>query len=305
MSSAITLDGRFTREKLADALRRLCAEHGLDHRGARLLKFTSNAVFELPAERAVVRIVGSTRLRHRAAKVVRVATWLAEHDVPAVRLLTGFPLPVVVGDHLATLWHHVPGAGEQARPLDGRDLARALRRLHELPAPPFDLPEWAPLDDVRRRLADAEELSASDRAFLEERCASLDERLAELRPVLPQGVLHGDAHLGNLIASPSGPVLCDFDSTSTGPREWDLSSLPVGVARFGHSPRWQRQLVRGYRFDVTRWDGFPVLRDLRELKLTTSALPILRSHPGVRSELRRRLTSLRCGDTTARWAPYR
>ncbi|HEX6346341.1 aminoglycoside phosphotransferase family protein [Umezawaea sp.] len=305
MSSTVTLDGRFTREKLADALRRLCAEHGLDHRGARLLKFTSNAVFELPAERAVVRIVGSTRLRHRAAKVVRVAAWLAEHDVPAVRLLPGFPSPVVVGDHLATLWQHVPGPVQPGRALDGRDLARVLRRLHELPAPPFELPEWAPLDDVRRRLADAEELSDPDRSFLQERCASLAERLSGLRPVLPRGVLHGDAHLGNLIASRSGPVLCDFDSTSTGPREWDLSSLPVGVARFGHSPRWQRQLVRGYRFDVTRWDGFPVLRDLRELKLTTSALPILRSHPGARSELRRRLTSLRRGDTAARWSPYR
>jgi aminoglycoside phosphotransferase (APT) family kinase protein len=305
MSSTVTLDGRFTREKLADALRRLCVEHGLDHRGARLLKFTSNAVFELPAERAVVRIVGSMALRHRAAKVVRVATWLAEHDVPAVRLLTGFPRPVVVGDHLATLWHHVPSTAPPARALDGRDLARVLRRLHELPAPPFDLPEWAPLDDVRRRLADAEELSDSDRVFLEERCSSLDERLADLRPVLPRGVLHGDAHLGNLIASPSGPVLCDFDSTSVGPREWDLSSLPIGVARFGHPPRSQRQLVRGYRFDVTKWDGFAVLRDLRELKLTTSALPILRSHPGVRAELRRRLTSLRSGDTAARWSPYR
>ncbi|PRY45931.1 phosphotransferase family protein [Umezawaea tangerina] len=305
MSSTVALDGRFTREKLSGALRRLCAELGLDHRGARLVKFTSNAVFELPAERLVVRIVGSMGLRHRAAKVVRVATWLAEHDVPAVRLVTGIPQPIAVGEHLATLWHVVPEHPKPARGLDGRDLASVLRRWHALPAPTFELPGWAPLDDVRRRLADAEELSDQDRAFLEERCTALDERLADLRPVLPRGVLHGDAHLGNLIASPTGPVICDFDSTSVGPREWDLSSLPVGVARFGHSPRWQRQLVRGYRFDVTRWDGFAVLRDVRELKLTTSALPILRSHPGVRAELRKRLDSLRRGDPTARWAPYR
>jgi aminoglycoside phosphotransferase (APT) family kinase protein len=305
MSAAVTLDGRFTQEKLAAALRRTCVELGLDDRGARLLKFTSNAVFELPAERVVVRIVGSMGLRHRAAKVVRVATWLAEHDVPAVRLVTGIPQPVVAGEHLATLWHLVPGSGQGARALDGRDLARVLRRVHELPAPPFELPKWAPLDDVRRRLADAEELSEPDRVFLEERLASLDERLAELRPVLPQGVVHGDAHIGNLIASPNGPVICDFDSTAIGPREWDLSSLPIGAARFGHPERWQRQLVRGYRFDVTRWDGFEVLRDVRELKLTTSALPILRSHPGVRAELRRRLDALRRGDTASRWSPYR
>jgi len=60
-----------------------------------------------------------------------------------------------------------------------------------------------------------------------------------------------------------------------------------------------------YTFAVGTSDGFAVLRDVRELKLTTSALPILRSHPGVRAELRLRLDSLRCGDTASRWSPYR
>jgi aminoglycoside phosphotransferase (APT) family kinase protein len=161
------------------------------------------------------------------------------------------------------------------------------------------------LDDVRRRLADAEELADDDRAFLEARCAEVAERLADLRPVLPPGVVHGDAHLGNLISGPTGPVLCDFDSTCVGPREWDLTALPVGVARLGHPQRWYRQLVREYGFDVTRWAGYPVLREVRELKLTTSVLPILRSNPAVRPELRRRLAALRAGDTAATWSPYR
>ncbi|MEU4442565.1 aminoglycoside phosphotransferase family protein [Actinosynnema sp. NPDC050801] len=296
------MDGRFTSAALTAVLRRLCAELGLAHRGARLVKFTSNAVFELPGDRVVVRIVGSMNLRHRAHKVVEVARWLAAHDVPAVRLVEGVPQPLAVGDHLATVWHTVPSGG---RPVDGRDLGRVLRQVHALPAPEFELPRWAPLDDVRRRIADAEELSAPDRRFLEDRCAEADQRLAELRTVLPQGVVHGDAHLGNLIPSPDGPVICDFDSTSVGPREWDLSTLPVGVARFGHPDEWYRQLADEYGFDVTRWAGFPVLREVRELKLTTSVLPIMRSHPGVRDELHSRLKALRAGDTTTHWTPYR
>jgi aminoglycoside phosphotransferase (APT) family kinase protein len=294
--------GRFTAGKLRAVLEDVCSGLGLDHRGARLLKFTSNAVFHLAHDPVVVRIVGSMGLRHRAAKVVDVARWLEEHDVPAVRLLPGVRQPVVVGDHLATVWSAVPATG---RALTGRDLGRVLRRLHELPAPTFDLPRWAPLDDVRSRLADAEELADDDRAFLEERCAELAGRLATLRPVLPTGVLHGDAHLGNLIPGPRGPVLCDFDSVSLGPREWDLVVLPVGVARFGHAAHLNRQLVRAYHFDVTRWDGFEILRAVRELKLTTAVLPILRSNPGVRAELRRRLDAVRRGDTRSRWAPYR
>ncbi|MGM1058234.1 aminoglycoside phosphotransferase family protein [Saccharothrix sp. Mg75] len=296
------MDGRFTPEALTGVLERLCARLGLDGRGARLVKFTGNAVFDLPADRVVVRIVGSMNLRHRAGKVVRVARWLAAHDVPAVRLVEDFPQPLAVGEHLATVWHAVPSGG---RPVDGHDLGRVLRQVHALPAPDFELPRWAPLDDVRRRIADAEELADPDRRFLEERIADLAERLAGLRTVLPQGVVHGDAHLGNLIPSPAGPVICDFDSTSTGPREWDLSTLPVGVARFGHPVRWHRQLAREYGFDVVTWPGFPVLREVRELKLTTSVLPIVRSHPDVGAELHRRLNALRAGDTTTPWSPYR
>ncbi|GGP38046.1 aminoglycoside phosphotransferase [Saccharothrix coeruleofusca] len=282
-------------------LEQLCADLGLSHRGARLVKFTSNAVYDLPEDRVVVRIVGSMALRHRAHKVVRVARWLADHGVPAVRLVD-VPQPVAVGEHLATLWHTVPSGG---RPVDGRDLGRLLCLVHQLPEPDFELPRWAPLDDVHRRIADAEELAPGDRRFLEERCADLAGRLAGLEPALPVGVLHGDAHLGNLIPSPDGPVICDFDSTSVGPREWDLSTLPVGVARFGHPERWYRQLADEYGFDVTRWPGFGLLRDVRELKLTTSVLPILRSHPEVRAELRRRLRALRDGDTATPWSPYR
>lgn len=292
--------GRFTRERLGDVLAQVCAVAGLDHRGARLLKFTSNAVFRLRAP-VVVRIAGSTALRHRAPKVVAVARWLAEHEVPAVRLLPGLPQPVRVGPYQATLWQAVPPGGR--RP-GVRDLARSLRRWHALPRPHPDLPDWAPLDDVRRRLGDAESLDPADRRFLEDRCAALGERLATLDYPLGTSVVHGDAHLGNLIPGPAGPVLCDFDSTCLGPPEWDLTPIPVGLRRFGGSAATARRFAHEYGFDVTDWPGFSVLREVRELKLATSVLPIMRSNPGVAPELRRRLDSVRTGDTSAGWSRY-
>jgi hypothetical protein len=305
MTATITdapLNGRFTRDKLRAALAEICATAGMDPRGAQLLRFTNNAVFRLVHDPVVVRIVGSRAMRHRVGKVVAVARWLAEHDVPAVRLVPGLDQPVYAGGHVATLWELAPQGGR--RP-GGADLARLLRQLHDLPMPSFDLPRWAPLDDVRRRLADAEELAAADRRFLEERCAEVQARLDELEFPLPPGVVHGDAHLGNLVPTSDGPVLCDFDSTCFGPPEWDLTPLPVGVQRFGHPQPWHLDLADEYGFDVTRWSGFAVLREVRELKLTTSVLPILRSNPDVRTELRRRLDAFRSGDTSERWAPYR
>jgi aminoglycoside phosphotransferase (APT) family kinase protein len=293
--------GRFTPDRLAEVLASVCAAAGLDHRGAHLVKFTANAVYRLRAQPVVVRIAGSTALRHRAAKVVRVADWLAEHDVPAVRLLPGVTQPVQVGPYQATLWQAVRHGGR--RPATG-DLARLLRRLHELPPPEHELPPWQPLDDVRRRLGDAEGLDPADRRFLEDRCALLADRLATLDFPLDRCVVHGDAHLGNLIASPTGPVLCDFDSTCLGPPEWDLTPVPVGLRRFGGSRRAAAVFARGYGFDVTKWPGFAVLREVRELKLATSVLPILRSNPGVVPELRHRLHSVRTGDTSAGWSRY-
>jgi len=293
--------GRFSPAKLTEVLARVCARAGLDHRGATLLKFTANAVFRLRRDPVVVRIAGSTALRHRAAKVVRVAGWLAEHDFPAVRLLPGLAQPVDVEGYLATVWEAVP-RGRRAPTT--RDLARLLHRWHALPPPPFELPAWAPLDDVRRRLDDAEGLDPADRQFIASRCAQLAERLAELEFPQPTCVLHGDAHLGNLVPGPDGPVLCDFDSTCVGPPEWDLTPIPVGLRRFGGSWRSGAIFAREYGFDVTRWPGFTVLREVRELKLATSVLPILKSNPHVVPELRRRLHSVRTGDTSAEWSRY-
>jgi hypothetical protein len=293
--------GDFTRDKLVEALRDVCAVAGLDPTGAELLRMTNNAVYRLARHPVVVRIVASRTLRHRVEKVVRVATWFAEHDIPAVRLLPGVSQPVRIAGHLATLWEAVPPGGSRPR---GRDLARQLRRIHQLPPPRFPLPTWQPLDDVRRRVDEAAGLDDADRKFLLRRSEEVEGRLRELRFGRPASLIHGDAHLGNLIPSPAGPVLCDFDSSCIGPPEWDLTPLAVGVVRFGEPAGRYRELARVYGLDVTQWDGFAVLREVRELKLITSVLPIMTSHPEVRPELLRRLEDFRRGDTSARWARY-
>ena len=75
-------------------------------------------------------------------------------------------------------------------------------------------------------------------------------------------------------------------------------------SRFGEPVGRYRELARTYGLDVTRWSGFPVLREVRELKLITSVLPIMTSNPRVRPELLRRLDDFRRGDTSARWSRY-
>lgn len=295
--------GHFSRSKLDEALREVCAVIGADHRGARLLRLTNNAVYRLAHAPVVVRIVASRALEHRVGKVVRIARWLQDNDVPAVRLLAGYEQPIRVNGYLATAWDFVPSA--EYRPT-GRHLAELLVKMHALDIPDeLELPAWAPLDAVRNRVGEAEALDPGDREFLLNRCDQVERQLEELEFLRPWRVVHGDAHLGNVIPSPDGPVLCDFDSSGIGPPEWDMVPVAVGVLRFGEPVDTYRQMVDTYGLDVTTWSGFEVLREVRELKLTTSVLPITTSHPEVRPELLRRLQDFRDGNTEATWERYR
>ncbi|MEV6984794.1 aminoglycoside phosphotransferase family protein [Sphaerisporangium sp. NPDC051017] len=290
-----------THQNLRSLLAAVCADAGLDPTGAELIKFTNNAVFRLREDPVVVRVAGSTAARERVDTVVRVARWLEGHGFPAVRLLPDIKQPIRLYGQVVTLWAHVPDAGP--RP-DGADLAALLRRLHRLPHPPGGLPSWSPMEEVRQRLAEPEDLDAADHAFLMRECDEIEEALAGLRFVLPPGVIHGDAFLGNLIAGRRGPVLCDFDSTTVGPREWDLTPVAVGRLRLDYPGDDHALLAKNYGLDVMEWDGFPVLRRLRELKLVTSVLPILRSNPSVRAQWEHRMRTYKARDLTARWQPY-
>jgi Phosphotransferase enzyme family len=290
-----------TPERLRAVLAALQAHTGVSVGDAQLIKFTNNAVFRLPEARAVARIAGSETMAKRVSKVVRVASWLEEAGVAAVRLLRSVPQPVVVDGLLVTLWHDVEGPG---RTPTGEDLANILKFFHRLSPPDGGLPEWAPLEEIRQRLDDPEGVSADDLAFLRAQCDEIEAALADVSFELPQGLIHGDAFMGNLISSPAGPVICDFDSTCVGPREWDLTPLAVGKLRFNYAHDAYSELSHCYGFDVMRWPGFAVLRRVRELKLVASVVPVLASNPAIREQWKHRLRTYRSGDQTTRWSTY-
>lgn len=291
--------GHLSPDRLQAVLVGICEACELDGAGARLIKFTNSAVFDLPRAEVVVKVAGSRLVTERIPKVVEVARWLEEHEFPAVRLLADVDQPVCSYGHQATLWRREPGDGPEPT---GRDLAALIRRFHSLP-PLAGLPTWDPMRGIRQRLAEADGIGTDELAFLAGRASALESELAGLEPTLEPGPIHGDVFLGNLIPNERGPVLCDFDSTSVGPREWDLTPVAVGSLRFDYEVDPHPSFAATYGFDVTSWDGFPVLRQLRELQLVTSVLPVLRSNPTVREQFGHRLASLQAGDA-GRWQPY-
>jgi hypothetical protein len=284
-------------DELARGLRTICTELGLDPAGARLLRNVNNAVFRLARDPVVVRLVTLPSYVPRAELAVAAATVFAEHDVPAIRLLPGIPQPVRVAEHVATVWQAVPPTGP--RP-GGADLARLLRAVHAVPPPRQGLPDWDPLTDFDNRVWDTT-MTRADRAFLLHRSAELATAAAELPFALPRAVLHGDAHVGNIIPGPRGPVLCDFDSCSLGPPEWDLTPIAVADVRFSRPAAHLRDFIATYGFDVRDWEGFEVLQGIRDLKLIAGVFPRPGSPPAVAAEFDRRMASLRAGRRSERW----
>jgi aminoglycoside phosphotransferase (APT) family kinase protein len=289
-------------ERLTAGLRAVCAEFGLDPVGARLLRNVNNAVFQLARDPVVVRLVTLPSYVPRATLAATAATVFAEHDVPAIRLVPGVRQPVQVGEHVATVWQSVARTG----PLPGgADLASLLRAVHSVPLPCRALPAWDPLTGFDNRVRHTTTMAVADRDFLLCRSAQLAAAVAELQFPLPTAVLHGDAHLGNVIPGPDRAVLCDFDSCAVGPPEWDLTPVAVSRVRFARPAAHQRDFIKTYGFDVRDWDGFEVLHGIRDLKLVAGVFPRAGSSPARQAEYDRRMASLRAGRSADRWRTVR
>jgi hypothetical protein len=293
--------GRFSKRAMWRAMLDVADQIAADTDEAQLLRLTNNAVFALPAEGVVIRITRSQGLQARVDKVVALARWLEEVDGPSNRLAPGIEQPVRSGDLLATVWEYLPDRGPAPTVAD---LGRVLRAFHGLGEPPFRLPAWDPVGDARRRLADAEALLENDRQFLLDWCDRLAPRVAGLNDRGDHGLVHGDAHAGNLLRDREGDVvLCDFDPTCDGPWQVDLVAVAVGEARFGRAGAHD-QLAAAYGYDVTTDPDWPLLRQARELKMVAAAVPLLASTPGIATEFDNRLQSVRRDDHSTRWTPF-
>lgn len=252
----------------------------LDARDARLIRLFGTAVYHLPATGAVARIapVTSPESVTRLATSVRLTRWLARIGFPTVE-----PLPVdqSVTSHgcAVTFWRYLPQNGPEPEPAD---LGRLLHRLHKLDPPPVPLPVYRPLVSVRRTIQSSRAIDDDERSWLRNRCAQLLDAYDQLQFMLPAGLIHGDAWRGNLLRDGQRIVLADWDAASTGPREVDLVPTLQAV-RFGLPKDQLDAFIAAYGHDIRSWSGYPILRDIRELRL--------------------RLRSLRMGDDH-RWTPF-
>ncbi|MDH2391057.1 aminoglycoside phosphotransferase family protein [Streptomyces sp. HNM0663] len=278
--------------------RRLLTATGLPAEGAKLLALGENAVFE--TGELVVKVGRSAELTPRAERELAVAAWLAESGVPAVRAAE--PEPRQALGCPVTVWHRLPDA---VRPAAPEDLAVLLRRVHALPAAPFALPRRELLGGVERwlRLA-GDAVDPADAVYLRERADRLRAATAGLAPRLTPGPVHGDALPRNVHVGPDGPVLLDLETFSSDAREHDLVVMALARDRYGLSPEAYAAFVSAYGWDVRDWAGCEVLRDARETASCAWVAQHAPANPRALAEFRRRVASLRDGDTRVRWHAF-
>jgi aminoglycoside phosphotransferase (APT) family kinase protein len=198
----------------------------------------------------------------------------------------GVDQPIILsGDVPVTFWQHVDASGGAVAVVD---LGRLLKHLHRMPASPFTLPQFRPVDRLTTTAAGSPWLSAADQRWL----------LAQATILQQQGLVHGDAQLDNVIPAVPGPVLADWDGAAAAPRERDL--VPAAAEqRFGGSAQLLADLLDAYGADPTGDPGWPVLISMYELRSITAHI---RRAPPFARQAALRIASLRAGDRSVRWS---
>jgi aminoglycoside phosphotransferase (APT) family kinase protein len=272
-------------------LSQACSAAGLSVEGAEPIRLAENQIWRLPKHQVIVRVSrpGQTAAARRE---VRVARWLAEHGMPAVRLAEDLDEQLVEtdGGHPVTFWTELPPHEHGS----STDVAQLLCQLHALPLPDFELGTVDPFVRIPERLQAATTLDEGDRAWLHGLHQDLAAAWAERPEGRPLCAVHGDAWPGNLVRTAHGPVMMDLERFSLGPPEWDLVSTAVGRRTTGSvSDADYEQFCSTYGFDVTEWPGYAVLAGARELRMVTYAAQHAASNPEWAQQAQLRVDCLR------------
>ncbi|MEV5704852.1 phosphotransferase [Actinoallomurus sp. NPDC052274] len=292
------LHGGYPALEMQHVLQSACARVGLDSTDAILLRGHTNAVFRLVQQPVVVKIARRGSSLAEVARTVRFVQWLMKQGFPTAPLHPVADQPVVVDGHGVTFWTYLP---QPDHPVSAAQIASPLRALHSLPAPPFPI---RPLDNVaaiRSSLGAADSLSPETHRFLSARLDHLEDALKSVKFQLSEGLLQGDPQHRNALHHGHHAVLCDWDTVVRGNAEWDLVTIEIHCRRFGYGYRHYRDFVDAYGYDVTDWEHYPVLRDLRELRMITTNARKIAFAPDTAEEVNRRIKGLLNEDTSLQW----
>jgi hypothetical protein len=290
-----------TRAVLDTAAARL----GIPVQDAKLLHLHGNASYALPSAGLVIRIATNPRVLGHVTASIAVTRWLADRGFPSTVPADIDDQPFVIAGYVVSAWRYLPTADTPAP--TSAEMGTILRELHAQGDPPDPLPSLEnPFASVAGAISESPDAMAlASQSWLEERITQLRRQWSALDFPRPAGLIHGDAHIGNLMRAASGQaVLGDWDHVATGPREWDLAQIHYIDRRFGRvGQNGIDAFAAAYGWDIRTWPGLDTLIAIREITGLAPYIRAARDRPSYSQQLAFRLHTLQSGDTQARWSP--
>jgi hypothetical protein len=255
----------------------------------RLVRYGTNAIFELPGEGLALRLTPPGTRVTPVETQVEFARWAHARD-PAIGGPAALP---VLRDELeggvASFWTWLDADGERAGP---EPYALALRRFHDVARDcPVELPRWNPFGRLEDRWTN-DEVIAEIGAELAEELKARSEALSD-SPLVWRDlqVIHGDAHAGNLLHCDGSFVWTDFDLIAHGPALDDLASYGLAVRRFGRGRDELATVLERYGASEAQREQLELVTSVKEL-LSLAWLSTILARPGARPEFHRRVASV-------------
>jgi aminoglycoside phosphotransferase (APT) family kinase protein len=251
---------------------------------ASLLRTGMNALYACGD--VVLRVGHATASAHLGQDLVAV---MQAHGVPTVAPIVGLALDV---DGVAvTAWERVAATDA---PIDWAAVGAAVRLVHEVdpdeippgyPVPsPTDFPWW----DFESLLAEVSEL-LDDRSRRGLRAAIARDEGWRTAIRADAVICHGDVHPGNVMVSPTGPLLIDWDLLCSAGPAWDHAMLTTYAERWGGDPAVYPAFAEGYGVDLADDELTRTLAERRNVAATLMRVRAGRKNSAARDEAERRL----------------
>ncbi|MGH4012827.1 MAG: phosphotransferase enzyme family protein [Pseudonocardiaceae bacterium] len=287
--------GAWTADDAVIAAQDALAILGLGQRQLHLLRLGENALYRILDTDLLLRVGRPGTNPEDVSTTIAAAARLRANGIPVCEPAVQVHLdgPIVLKNCVVSAWKYypeMPGAST-----DFREFGRALKNLHLNSAEIADrLPSWNPLAITRHRLQAVSKIGIPPQWIndLTRRVDEFEEELSIFEPMLSSGVIHGDAHAGNVLNSEDGIILIDLDNLSIGPRDADFAPTIVQLRRFDLSVDQWTAFTRGYGLRNS-WilHESPLVR-LRELFMIVWLLQQYGNSEDVDRELELRMSSL-------------
>ena len=219
--------------------------------------------------------------QHVAELEIEIASRLTQVGAPVAQLDDRISAqPCEVDGFALTFWRFLEASAPAS--YNPEATSAALARLHSgMRSVEVDVPHFTDRVAEAQALVESAELTpiltADERQLLAGRLTSIRDRIE--RRGVPEQLLHGEPHLGNMVTTADGPRFVDLETCCWGPVEFDLAHVPRDVA--AHYPNIDHALLEDCRelvlamvaaWRADRDDRFPSRE--RELRRFLTALSV-------------------------------